>query len=135
MAAGEPFEIDPDKLVVPEGYHLSNNSVFGWFVVRDDGSADYRLTDRSFGDVHTVIAGQETNDIDYWSGYTISAAIEEAIARKGKAVIVDVACGPLNKAAFQIAKTYGEKVLVKAVDLIGSNQRFEAENFVNEWFR
>ncbi len=120
-----------DALVVPQGYRLMWTSLWGYFLVRDDDDSVYfRLTDRTFGDVHskTRTSAFDVSDIDYLTGNTISSSIDEVIARKGHAVVLDVACGHLNKAAYQITETYGDAVTVKAVDIVGSEAGYRRNN-------
>ena len=125
----EAFQRYRDAFILPEGYNVTWVScLWAWFLAREDKTADFRITDRTFGDIAETSKGETPSDINYWTGGLISKTIEQVIAEKGKAVVLDVACGPLNRAAYQIAQTYGDKVEVKAIDICGSTMLYDAPN-------
>ncbi len=111
-------------LIVPDGYEVEWTGMFNWFLTSETHS--FRLTDRPFEEME--IEGQRVSGIDYWTGQCISRVIEKVIAEKGKARVLDISCGPLNRAAHEIATKYGDKVEVHALDICDSRDRLKASN-------
>lgn len=120
--------LDISDFAVPEGHHLQFSNLWGWLLVRDDNTASFRLSDRTFGDVSETPHGEETSDINYWTGGMISKAIEYVIRKKGTAIVLDCGCGPLNTAAFQIAGEHEESVVVHALDICHTPKHYKAQN-------
>lgn len=122
------FQEYADNLILPENAELVWTRIWGWMI--NYNGCCFRLTDRSFGTVENKRYGDAwgVDDLNYWAGGSISNSIESVLRKKGHANILDIASGPLNKAAYNIAETYGDKVTVHAVDILGSKNHMKREN-------
>jgi len=119
--------VKEEDIIAPAGYHTSY--VGQWLMLlKDDETESMRLTDRTFGDADYDKPGEEPSDIDYWMGEAISRSIDAVIAERGKATVLDVGCGPLNRAAYDISQIYGDKVQIVAVDLCDCEKKLTADN-------
>lgn len=118
------------SLKAPNNFTLLNDSMWGPFIQANDGSCGFRLTDRTFGNAKEQLSSSErmTSDIDFFTNYAISKAIQKRIEIGDKPTILDVACGPLNLAASQIVDKYGKKVEINAIDIISSSLAVERDN-------
>ena len=117
-----------DALTISEGYKLQWLGNWGWQMLSDDEEIGFRLSDRTFGDYDQTPNGQVITDIDHHTSNVISKTIEHVICEKGRARILDIGCGPLNQAACQIARRYGDKVDVKAIDIVDSSMKHSVPN-------
>ena len=127
---GLPSEMEDyvTALTIPDDCYLQWSGLLGLWLVRKDHSAHFRLTDRTFGDVDTTKPGVDTNDINYWVGDSISGTIDALLGQREVVRVLDVASGPRNKAAYDVAKRYGSRVVVTALDLCNYDDHCTAPN-------
>ncbi len=112
-------------LVIPNDYFIEASD---GMIILSNARTSFRLTDRTFGDTDLSKPAFVVSDIDYFTNYALSRTIERIIQQDGHAKILDVACGPMHRAAYQIAQRYGESVEVHALDICSLKHAPQAAN-------